>query len=198
MDNLENNRLTIDLRKGCDFEQYPLPECFKGGIIAYSIIFILHIFIVIFAIARFAIAKHAIADLEEQDMRSMSQIREIESEAVQMEQQIRKANELIEWQSTNVHGQKLLYSLLSGLSKEVLLDKFSFKREQKNHQATLLIDFKGRHQELNREFESIPTKLEVLGLTLITLNQSEIVGGMRLRCICQMNLLKTVNYEKVL
>lgn len=197
MVNPQKERLTIDLRKSCDFKQYPLPAHFKGGIIAYYMLFILLIFVGIYAIARFTIAKSAIADFAAHEVRSMSQIRETESEAVQMEQQIQKANELIEWQSNNIHGQKLLYSLLSGLSKAVLLEKFTFKRDQQNHQATLLIDFKGGHQELNREFEPIPSKLEALGLTLITLNQSEILGGMRLKCICQMNFFKTVNYEKV-
>ena len=190
MDKENNKRLTIDLRKNCDFSQSPIPMRFRIAIIGYYCIVGLLVLWSVYAIAGLAIAKQNTAAIQVEEIRLMSQIRAIRESTNNMQVQIQKANKLIEWQFDDIHGQKLLHTLFSGLAKEVLLEKFSFKRDLRNHQAMLLINLKGEHRELHDEFEGMLSNLESIGLRLITLNQSEISGGMHLQCNCQMNSLQ--------
>ncbi len=190
MDSINLKRLTIDLRKSCEFTPGPIPERFKIAIIMYYIMYGLLIMGSAYSMANVAIAKKKIACIQAAERRLMAQTKEMQAIADKTKIQIQKANRLIEWQLDNVHGQKLLHTLFCGLSKEICLKKFSFKRDLRTYQATLEIDLKGGQRELHDEFEKTLTKLDLLGLKLVMLNQSEISGGMHLKCICQVNSLQ--------
>ncbi|OAI50698.1 hypothetical protein AYO37_00845 [Opitutia bacterium SCGC AG-212-L18] len=187
----EQKRLTIDLRSGCDFKKSPLESGLKFVVIGYYIFLGFLLIVGVYDIAKIAIVKNGIEAIKSEEIRSLSQIRELQDLRKKTALQIEKANKLIEWQFNDIHGQRILSVLFSRLSKEVLLEKFSFKRDPKNnHQVSLSIVLKGGHRELHREFEVMLSKLEELGLMLISQNQSEFSGGMRLQLICQTNFLK--------
>ena len=187
----KQNRLTIDLREDCNFDKTHLKPALKTAVIGYYTVLALLIAVGIYDMANIAIVKQDTEAIKSEEIRSMSQIRELQELREKAEFQIQETNKLIEWRFDDIHGQKLLHALFSGLSKEVLLEKFLFKRDKKhNHQVSLSISLKGGYRELHHEFEVMISKLDGLGLMLISQNQSEIGGGMRLQLVCQMNFLK--------
>ncbi|PWU06488.1 MAG: hypothetical protein C5B43_01705 [Verrucomicrobia bacterium] len=193
-----NKRLIVDLRKDCDFAQNHIPSRFKFAIVVYYIILSILILGATFAIANIAIAKNSIKAAEIEQNCSISNMCTLQDDAKKIDLQIQKANKLIAWLLDSINGQKLLYSLFSELSNEVVLERFSFKYDQRNPQIILSINLKGRPRELHLEFDNIISKLKMVNLQPVTLNQSEISGGMHLKCICQMNLSSIYNREQLL
>lgn len=193
-----NKRLIVDLRKDCDFQQNHIQPRFKIIIVIYSIILCILVLGAIFAIVNIAIAKRYIKATETEQNCSISKICALQEDAKKIELQIQKANKLIAWLLDSMSGQKLLQIIFAELSNEVILEKFSFKYDPKNPQIILSINLKGRYHELHLEFDNIISKLKTVNLQPITLTQSEISGGMHLKCICQMNLLSFYNREQLL
>jgi len=191
-DNSEKRkRLMTDLRTDYGRKHGHLGVGFKRAVIGYYLLFGLLIAAGGYNIANVAIAKKAIELTKAEEISSMSQIRGLQDLQEKTQLQIKETNQLIEWLFADIHGQRLVHALFANLSKEVILEKFKFKRDDKNkHQVTLSINLKGGYHELNNEFEAILSKLEELGLMLISQNQSPINGGMRLQFVCQMNVLK--------
>lgn len=190
MDKEQNTKLTIDLRRDCDFKQTHLPFRFRVFVIGYYLVLGTMIVAGIYNMANIAIAKKRIEAIKAEEVHSMSQMRGLQELTDKIELQLQKANKLIEWQFDNISGQKILHTLFSEFSKEVLLERLFFKRDHRNQQVTLSMDLKGGHREVHDEFEKILPNLEFIGLRLITLNQSETPRGMHLTCSCQMNSLQ--------
>lgn len=190
MDKKNNRKLIIDLRRDCDFTQNPIPSRFKIVMVGYYIIFGVLVGSIVFTIANIAIVKRRIASIKIEEKNSTIQMCAIQNNVKTMELRIQKANKLIEWLADAIHGQELLNILFSDFSKEVVLEKFSLKKDPTTPQILLSINLKGGHHELHNEFEILLSKLELIGLRLITLTQSEILGGIHLKCICQLNELE--------
>lgn len=186
----ENRRLTIDLRSGCDFKRSHLQNHFKLLIIGYYVFLFALIGVASYDIAKIAIAKKGIDNIRLEEIHLTSQVNELHELSSKMGSQIEAANRLIEWQFDNIQGQKLLYYIFCRLSKELVLEQLSIKRDLKNdHQLNLSITLRGDYRKLHREFETILTRLEELGLMLISQSQWEIDGKIQFRLICQTNFL---------
>ena len=190
-------KLLIDIGKPYDAHSAPLGKGFKLAIYAYYGGLALALAGVIYAGVHIWLYKQSAKEEEANDRELNSKIRNIQALEASSKTNIEKANVLMEWQSDNVHGQKLIHALLSEFSKEVVLERFNFKREKSSQQVSLVIDLKGNAWTLHQEFESIPQKLEGLGFQLISLDQVEIEGGMRLKCLCQLNIFRKEAHEKL-
>lgn len=187
----ERKKLMMDLRQDYGHEYGHLDVSFKRVIIGYYIFLGLLIAAGVYDIANIAIAKKAIEATKAEEICSMSQIRGLQDLQAKTQLQIKETNQLIEWLFADIHGQRLVHALFSNLSKDVILENFSLKREERNkHQVVLSINLKGGYRELHNGLETMLSRLEELGLMLISQNQLAIDGGMNLQCICQIKGLK--------
>lgn len=191
-DNLEKKKkLMTDLRTDYGREYGHLGIGFKRAVIGYYVLFGLLIAAGGYDMVNVAIAKKAIELMKAEEICSMSQISGLQELQEKTQLQIKETNQLIEWLFADIHGQRLVHALFANLSKEVILEKFSFKRDGKSkNQVTLSINLKGDYRELHSEIETMLSKLEDLGFMLISQNQLPINGGMQLQFVCQMNVLK--------
>lgn len=185
----KEKRLTVDLRRECNFAQVHMPNRFKGLVIGYYALLFCLLGLTGYQVFNKILIKNELKSIGEQDSQLTVKIEELNTIQLSLQSQVKKANTLIGWQIDNIHGQKVLSTLLSKLPKEVLLERFSFKRSKSNHQATLIMELKGSYGAVHQEFEQIPIRLEAIGLKLISLDQVEMKEGMRLKCLCQFDIL---------
>lgn len=179
------DEVTIDLRHNIDFGQGHLSSRFRWMVIvAYCLIFGLLGFLC-YQVVSIQKAKAEMNIIRSEEALFSAQVEDSRRAMVLAQELSNKAQALVAWQEGSIHLQGLLNGLLSPLPKEVLLEHFIFKKEKIPQQGSIRLEFKGSQSQLTETLESLPDKLEVLGLKLLSVDHMEMPDGVRIHYLCQ-------------